>query len=125
MDQPRLRALLEEAHALVLLLERGERTEPQTVDALYEMLGRQEWIPPHFHITERERGHLASFSVFPLLSLIRWGKRHAPPEFRRAYYDVGPVFFGELLRSFGREARRGGSSLWRVFRDAHSVRGRA
>jgi hypothetical protein len=125
MGHALLRDLLDGGYALLERLERGEATEDETVEALFALLGRQAWIPPQFRVTRRDRTHLASFTVFPLLAMIRWGKKHAPPELREACYDVGPVFFRELTKSLGREGWRSFSSFFRVLIDAHTSRGRS
>ena len=63
--------------------------------------------------------------MFPLLSLIFWGKRKAPDDMKRIYYDIGPNFFWELTKSMGREAWRSLSSSFRVLVDAHNSRFRS
>ncbi|MCB9888823.1 MAG: NAD(P)/FAD-dependent oxidoreductase [Planctomycetes bacterium] len=125
LQQPRLRELVDAAYAIVLERHRGALREEAAVDRLFELLRQQSWIPPQFHIAERKRRHLASFTAFPLTALILWGKRHAPPEIRAACYDVGPVFYWELTKSLAREAGRSAAQFGRVVMNAHFTRGRA
>ena len=54
-----------------------------------------------------------------------WGKRRAPDDMRRVYYDVGPVFFWELTKALWGELWRGLRAGGRAFRDAHTTGGRA
>jgi len=119
MDQPRVRALLDQGYEIVT---RGD-PEAVTVDALYELLAKQTWIAPHFHALERERGHLASFTAFPLISLIRWGKANAPDDLKQTHYDIGPIFFWELTKALGREGWRGLKAFVEAIVDAHFTRG--
>ena len=124
-DQPRVRALIDEGYRILTAVDRGEVAEGDGVERLFQLLGRQDWVPPQFQIARRERRHLASFTVLPLLAMILWGKRRAPEDMRPVYYDVGPVFFWELTKALGREAWRGLRTTWRVFAAAHWTRGRS
>jgi FADH2 O2-dependent halogenase len=125
MDNPRVRALLEDGYRLIEAFGRSEIDEAKAVDGLYALLRKQDWVPPHFHVGDPGRSELASFTVFPLVSLMLWGKRHAPADMRGFYYDSGPVFFWELTKSLGREGWRGLSSFARVVIDAHYSSGRS
>ena len=125
LQQPRLRALLDSVYDLVLKHDRGECDEPTTLAAMYELFAAQDWIPPQFHVADRDRHYLASFTALPLVSIIMWGKRNAPAEMRDDYYDVGPVFFWELTKSLTREGWRNFSQFARVVMNAHFTRGRA
>jgi FADH2 O2-dependent halogenase len=119
MGLPRMRTLLEDGHDVLRRLDDGEADEAQTLDALFGLLGKADWAPPSFHLTERARRYIVRFTVLPLLRMIFWGKRNAPEDMRVDHYDIGPVYFRELMRTFGREARRGLSSFWHVVKDAH------
>ena len=125
MGLPRLRALLDDGYRVLCRMQAGESTEEEAVDALFDLLGQADWVPPQLHLTDRERPYLESFTIVPLLRMILWGKRHAPDDMRETYYGIGPVYFRELVKSFGAEGTRSFSSFWRVFKDAHYARGRA
>lgn len=122
---PQMRALLDAGEAILERCEVGEATAEAAAGELYRLLGTQDWIPPQFHAGDPERRRLASFTIFPLLSIIAWGKRRAPADVRAAYYDVGPVFFADLLRSMGVEFGRAAGAAWRMFRDVHVAGGRS
>ena len=124
-DEPRVLALVEAGHAVLLEVEAGARTAEEATQELFRLLGEQDWIPPQFHVARPEPRHLASFTVFPLLAIQSWGKRHAPADMRPVYYSVGPIFFWELTKSLLAEAWRGLCSFLRVARAAHFTRGRA
>jgi FADH2 O2-dependent halogenase len=125
MQQPRLRELNDNAYDIIVRHERGELDESATTDALFGLLGEQDWIAPQFQITNRTRRYLASFTALPLMKLMMWGKRNAPSEMREVYYDVGPIFFWELTKSIGREGWRNLDQFARVVMNAHFTRGRA
>jgi hypothetical protein len=125
MQQPRLRELNDNAYDIIVRHERGELDESATTDALFGLLGEQDWIAPQFQITNRTRRYLASFTALPLMKLMMWGKRNAPSEMREDYYDVGPIFFWELTKSIGREGWRNLDQFARVVMNAHFTRGRA
>ncbi len=125
MGHPRLRALLDQGHAVLERVAAGELDASQGVDALFGLVEGLDWVPPQFHVADRGRAYLTSFTVAPMLRMVTWGKRHAPPDVREAYYDLSPVYFQELIRCFGREGAGGLSSFWRVFQHAHTSRGRA
>jgi tetracycline 7-halogenase / FADH2 O2-dependent halogenase len=125
MQQPRLRKLNDDAYDIIARHERGELDETATTNAFFDLLGAQDWIPPQFHVTNRGRRHLASFTAIPLARMIRWGRRNAPSEMREDYYDVGPIFFWELTKSLGREGWRNFEQFARVVMNAHFTRGRA
>lgn len=124
-QQPRVRALLDDAYEIAMRLNRGECDEATTVDAIFDLLARQDWVPPQFHIADRQHRHLASFTALPLAAIIRWGRRHAPEDMREIYYDVGPVFFWELTKTLAREGWRSCSQFARVIMNAHFTHGRA
>lgn len=124
VDHPRVRALLEDGYATLERLDRGEVSEDAAIDELFALLAAAKWVPPGFHIADRERKSLASFTVPSLTRMIIWGKRQAPDDLREVCYDMGPAFYGELLRSFAREGKRGVGSLARVIWGAHSSHGR-
>jgi FADH2 O2-dependent halogenase len=125
-DDRHMQALLDAGHAILRRVESGELEGQDAKRELFELLERQaDWIPPQFHIADRDRRDIASFTVFPLLSIIFWGKKHAPADMRAVYYDVGPVFFLELTKSLVNEGRRGLASFLRVARAAHMTRGRS
>jgi FADH2 O2-dependent halogenase len=119
MGVPRIRALLEDGYQVLQRLDAGEATQAETVDALYGLMAKIDWAPPSFHLTDRNRRYVVRFTILPLVAMILWGKRNAPDDMRTEHYDISSVFFLELVRSFGREARRGLSSFWQVVRDAH------
>lgn len=123
-EQPWVRAMILEAHELILALERGEKTEPETVDALFALLGRQAWIPPRFQVARRQHRSLAPFTVLPLMLTILWGKWRAPKEVRAVLYDVGPVFFWILTKALVGEAWRALLGAFRFARAAHFTRGK-
>lgn len=124
MRQPRVRAMLDEGYAIVRRVEPTGDVDAAVQD-LYALLQRQEWIPPQFKITRRGHRYLSTFTVLPLLAIVLWGKRRAPPEFRQHYYAIGPIFFWELTKAiFGQLASSLGEFL-RVFRDAHVTRGKS
>jgi len=93
------------------------------VDELFALFAQQEWIPPHFGMTDRKRRNLATFTIFPLMSLITWGKRRSPQFFRERYYDIGPVFFREFIGAFWTEGLRSLRVWYRTVREAHRTRG--
>lgn len=123
-EQPWVKALIDEGYLHMQALQRGQRGEAETVDAIFALLARQDWIPPRFQVARREHRHLAPFTVFPLMMTILWGKRRAPREVRALLYDVGPVFFWLLTRALAREWWRGLLGWLRFARAAHWTRGR-
>lgn len=124
-DHPRVRELFDEGYEVLERFDAGSITEAEAIDALFELLGKAIWVPPGFHLDDRSRKHLASFTAPSLSRMIYWGKRNAPEDLREACYDIGPVFYRELLRSFTREASRGAGAFARVVWGAHSSRARA
>lgn len=124
-DDPRVGGLIDEGYQILRAVDAGDLAPAVAEDQLFELLSRQsDWIPPQFHIAERDRRHLASFTVFPLLAMIAWGKRNAPKEMRDVYYDVGPIFFYELTKSLFLEGWRGLLSFLNVVKAAHVSSGR-
>lgn len=120
-----LQSALDEGYALLRELADGTASESPTVDGLFRVLAGLDIAPPQLHLTERDRCHLSSFTLFPLIGMIVWGKRHAPPEVRERYYDIGWIYFAELMRSFGRDSRLGAGALWRGFANVHWASSRA
>lgn len=123
-EQPWVKRLIDEAYPHMRAFERGEQDEHATIEALFALLGAQDWIPPRFQVTRRAHRSLAPFTVFPLLLTILWGKWRAPREVRALLYDVGPVFFWLLTRALAREWWRGLTGWLRFARAAHFTRGR-
>lgn len=124
-DNPRMEALLRGGYDVMLRHEAGKLDANEARNELFLLLAAQEdWIPPQFHIADRDRRYLASFTVFPLLSMIMWGKRKSPKEFQETYYSVGPIFFRELTKSLAKEAKRSTLSFFNVAKAAHLTRGR-
>ena len=115
---PRIRALVEDGVAELDRLVAGEADEESTTRSLFELLGAQEWIPPQFHIADPRRRHLASFSFFPMVAMILWGKRNTPEDIRRHYYDVPATYFSEVGRFLGGELIGGLAEKGRRIRDA-------
>jgi FADH2 O2-dependent halogenase len=116
-SQPRVRALVDAGYAVLSRHAAGEIDERSAEDELFDLLARQEWIPPQFHIAERRRRHLASFTLAPMIAMIMWGKRRAPADIREHYYDVPGVFFSEVGRFMVNEMRRGLGGSMRNLRD--------
>ncbi|MFT7668945.1 MAG: FADH2 O2-dependent halogenase [Planctomycetota bacterium] len=123
-DNPSMHKLVEDGYDIMLRLERREVDAESAQAQLFELLKQQKWIPPQFHVAEPQRRYLASFTVFPLLSMIFWGKRRAPKEFRKVYYDVGPVYMTELARYLWRVGKRNTSAFLNAVKAAHFSRGR-
>ena len=115
---PRVRALIDAGYELLVRHDSGESNEQQTVDALFDLLAAQDWIPPQFHIADRGRRELASFSFGPMVAIILWGKRNAPEDIRRHYYDVPATYFAEVARFIGQELAQGVAGTARTLRDA-------
>ena len=122
---PQVRELIERGYAILTDHATGQSSEQEAQDRLFTLLEQQDWIPPQFHIAQRDRNHLASFTLFPLLSMIRWGKRHAPENLRQSHYSVDPVFFRELTSSLATEGWHALRSFGRVWMAAHFTRTRS
>lgn len=122
-DNPHMLELVDRGYEVVRAVEEGRKSAGEAREELLELLAAQEWIPPQFHIADGDRRYLASFTVFPLVSMILWGKRNTDADFKRTYYSVGPVFFRELTKSLYQEARRSTRSFLDVAKAAHMTRG--
>ncbi len=123
-DQPRVRELFEAGYEVLENFDARLISPRGATDALYDLLEKADWIPPDFHIAERERKHLASFTVPSLSRTIFWGKINAPEDLQETCYDIGPAFYRELLRSLSGEGARGLGPLVRAVWGAHSSRAR-
>ncbi len=123
--QPRIQQLATSGYQLIAQHTAGELSESDTVDALFALLEQQDWIPPQFHIAQRKRRHLASFTFVPMVGMILWGKRKSPEDIRSSYYDVPANFFAIVARYLCREILLGASSATRNLRDAFWSRGQA
>jgi FADH2 O2-dependent halogenase len=121
----RVAALSAAGCAIMARVEDGAIDSGQAVDALFELFDEQDWVPPQFGLADRGRRSLASFTAFPLMSIIWWGRRHAPADVRGTFYDIGPIYFRELTAALWREACRSSALLYRTVRDSHRSRGRS
>ncbi len=122
---PRVKQFIEDGYAVMRRFDSGELDDDAAVDALFELLAKADWIPPQFRIADQKRNGLGSFTFFPMMRIVLWGKFRGPRDMRATHYDVGKMYFVELLRSIGREASRSFANFWRVFRDAWSANWRA
>ena len=122
-DQPRIRELVDQGYRVIQRFDSGEISEEQAVSELFVILRGQDWIPPQFHIGDPKRTALSSFTAFPMMRLMFWGKRKAPSDMRELYYQTSPMYFWELAKMIGREAWRGAASCLKLVRDAHYTRG--
>lgn len=125
-DNEHVRSMVKAGYAVLQSVDRGELAPDEAKAQLLQILDAQkEWIPPQFHIADPTRRYLASFTVFPLLAMIFWGKRNTSSEFKETYYSVGPIFFLELTKSLYREAKRSTLSFLDVAKAAHWTSGRS
>ena len=124
-DQPRVREMVDQGYRVIQRLDSGAITEEQAVSDLFVLLRGQDWIPAQFRIGDPKCTALSSFTAFPLMRLMSWGKRKAPADMRELYYATSPMYFWELTKAIGREAWRGVVSCLKVARDAHYSRGRS
>jgi len=122
---PRVKQLIEDGYSVMRRFDAGELDDDGAVDALFELLAKADWIPPQFRIADQKRNGLGSFTFFPMMRIVLWGKFRGPRDMRATHYDVGKMYFVELLRSIGREASRSAANFWRVFRDAWSANWRS
>jgi len=122
---PRVKQLIEDSYAVMRRFDAGELDDDAAVDALFGLLAGADWIPPQFRIADQKRNDLGSFTFLPMMRIVIWGKFRGPRDMRETHYDVGKMYFVELVRSIGREASRSAANFWRVFRDAWSANWRA
>lgn len=121
---PCVRTLIDSGYAVLVRLDEGKIDERAAIDELFSLLAAATWVPPDFHLARRGTHSLASFTVPSISRMIFWGKRHAPDDLKELCYDIGPVFYSELMKCFGYEAARGIDSFARVIWGAHSNHGR-
>lgn len=115
---PRVKQLIEDGYAIMRRFDAGELDDDGTADALFQLLSAADWIPPQFRIADQRRNDLGSFTFLPMMRIVLWGKFRGPRDMRATHYDVGKMYFVELVRAVGREASRSIANFWRVFRDS-------
>jgi FADH2 O2-dependent halogenase len=81
-------ALFDGAASLVEAAEKGTTGPSNAARGIYELLGKQDYVPPALDITSPSRRYLSDVSMPGLMKLIAWGKLKAPRYVRDLFFDI-------------------------------------
>lgn len=111
--------LFNAAAAAVEAVRSGDLLPDEATERIYQLLGSSDLCPAPWHLTRATQRYPGTFTLFPLLRLLTWGKFQAPAIVRRNFFTSGTVFhiLAILWNAESTEFLRVLRTVWRLIRD--------
>lgn len=113
IDLPSYVELFDDVCELMARFGEGEADADQTRAAIFARLERSPLCPEPWKVTDEARRYPATFTLVPMVRLLRWARKHGPEDVRKHYFHSGRAdgWFSAMWETHAAERGRAAAAL--------------